>query len=84
MNPLFLMSCFFIAAAGTLCAVRLILGPGLADRVVAIDLLTNVLMAAIALFSLYQKQPIYLDIVVVFALVMFLNSSMFARYIEKK
>lgn len=82
MSILFWLSCLFILLSFLCCFVRMILGPSLPDRVVAIDLLTNLLMAAIALFSLYKNQLIYLDIVVALALVMFLSNTMYARYLE--
>lgn len=84
MSILFWLSCLFILLSFLCCFVRMILGPSLPDRVVALDLLTNLLMAAIALFSLYKNQPIYLDIVVALALVMFLSSTMYARYLERE
>nr|WP_302473944.1 monovalent cation/H+ antiporter complex subunit F [Legionella sp. PL877] len=81
---MFYLSCLLITLAGMLCFTRMVLGPGLADRVVAIDLLTNILMAAIALFSIYTQQAIYLDIVVALALVMFLSSTLYAHYMDKQ
>lgn len=83
MSLLFWLSAFAIALAYVFCLVRMALGPSLADRIVALDLLANLLMASIALFSIYKKQAIFLDIVVALALVMFLSSTMYARYLEK-
>jgi len=82
MSLVFWLSCCFILAAGILCFIRMVLGPDLADRVVALDLLTTILMSAIALFSIYTHFAMYLDIVLVLALILFLSSSMYARYLH--
>ncbi|WP_165475075.1 monovalent cation/H+ antiporter complex subunit F [Legionella yabuuchiae] len=84
MSILFWLACLLIILATILCFTRLVLGPSIPDRVVALDLVTNVLMASIALFSVYRNQAIYLDIVVALALVMFLSSTMYAYYLENQ
>ncbi|GGI90359.1 monovalent cation/H+ antiporter complex subunit F [Legionella impletisoli] len=84
MSILFWLACLLIILAAIFCFTRLVLGPGIPDRVVALDLVANVIMASIALYSVYTHQAIYLDIVVALALVMFLSSTMYAYYLERK
>lgn len=84
MSLLFKLSGILIILATLLSMYRMIIGPTLPDRVVALDFLTNLFMAAIALFSIYKKQPIYLDMIVILALVMFLSSIMYAYFLEKR
>jgi multicomponent Na+:H+ antiporter subunit F len=84
MSNLFWLSAALIFLATLLCFLRMIIGPSLPDRVVALDLLTNLLMAFIAMFSIYSHQDIYLDIIVAMALVMFITSTMYAYYLDKK
>ncbi|MCC5792657.1 MAG: cation:proton antiporter [Legionellaceae bacterium] len=84
MSMVLILAFILLILAGVCCFVRMILGPSLPDSVVALDLLTNILMAAVGLFSIYVKNAIYLDIVVALALIMFLGSTFFARYLEKK
>lgn len=84
MSILFWLSCFFVILAMLFCFVRMIKGPDLSDRVVAIDLLTNILIAFVILFSLYKHEAVYVDFVIVVGLVMFLSISMYARYLEKQ
>lgn len=84
MSVLFWLSCLLIMMAVALCFIRMLLGPSLPDRVVALDLLTNLVMALIALFSIYTGLPVYLDIIVALALIMFLTSTMYAYYLENQ
>ena len=60
---------------------RLFLGPSRADRVVALDLLTVLLAATAALAALRFDNPAYLDISLTLALIGFLATVAFARYV---
>lgn len=66
-----------------MCAIRLRKGPTLADRVLALDLMTTVLMGIFALYALYSGESVYVDVVIVFALVAFISTVMYARHIER-
>lgn len=63
--------------------IRLILGPHTVDRVVAIDLLTIVAIAVIALLAHVAGRYIYLDVALVYGLLSFLGVLAVARYLEK-
>lgn len=63
-------------------SIRLILGPSRADRVVALDLITIMLVAIAAQLSLLYKEAAYLDVGLAIALIGFLATVAFARYIE--
>lgn len=63
--------------------VRLVLGPTLADRVVAADMVTMILVVALTLFALVVDEGAYLDAAIALALVGFLATVAFARYIER-
>jgi multisubunit Na+/H+ antiporter MnhF subunit len=63
--------------------VRLVLGPTLADRVVALDLVTMILVVLLTLFALSVDNGHYLDAAIALALVGFLATVAFARYIER-
>ena len=64
--------------------VRLVLGPTSADRIVALDLITIQLVAAAALLSAVYDEPAYVDLSVALALVAFLSTVAFARYVEQR
>lgn len=63
--------------------VRLVRGPNIPDRLVALDLLTTVGVGIAALYAVAFDQRVYLDVAIVLALVAFLGTVTFARYIEK-
>jgi multicomponent Na+:H+ antiporter subunit F len=63
--------------------IRLVIGPDTVDRVVAIDLLTIVAIAVIALLAHIANRYIYLDVALVYGLLSFLGVLAVARYLEK-
>lgn len=77
------VTALFLIAALVLSTVRLIRGPTLPDRVVALDLLTMLLVAFLALFALATGVGAYLDAAVALALVAFLATVAFARFIDR-
>lgn len=82
MTIMYFISMMLLILAFLLCLLRIALGPDLTDRIVAYDLLTNVLISFIALYAVFFNQSMYLDIVIVIALVMFLGSTMFTKYLS--
>lgn len=58
--------------------LRLLLGPSRPDRAVAVDAMTMVGVAGIAVLALYRRQVELLDVAVVLAIVSFLSSVAFA------
>jgi multicomponent Na+:H+ antiporter subunit F len=63
---------------------RLVIGPTLADRVVALDMLATLLVGLIALDSIIDTQPEFMRVATVLALVNFLGTVAFAIYIDRK
>ncbi|WP_192879353.1 cation:proton antiporter [Microbulbifer sp. A4B17] len=74
---------FLLLLALVMCFLRIALGPTLADRVVALDVLNILAVAYCALLAIASGQPVYLDAAIALALVAFLVSVAFARFIEK-
>lgn len=73
-----------LALAALLGFVRLLRGPSLPDRVVAFDLLATVAVGISAVYSMAHDQPVFLDVAVVIALISFVGTVAFARYIEER
>lgn len=61
--------------------VRVIIGPSLPDRVVALDLISFVVISLIATYTISSGHPVYLDVAIVLALVAFLGTIAFARFV---
>ena len=64
--------------------LRLIQGPTLADRVIALDFIGVVCAAMIGVYSIVVEQPLYLRAAIVLSLVSFLGTIGFALYCEKR
>ena len=64
--------------------IRLVRGPTLPDRVVALDLIAIFAVAIITLYAVATNEPILLDTAIVLALITFLGTVAFARYIERR
>jgi multicomponent Na+:H+ antiporter subunit F len=77
------IAALFIIVALVLTTIRLLRGPTLPDRVVALDLLTMLLVAFLTLFALASGVNAYLDAAVALALVAFLATVAFARFIDR-
>jgi multicomponent Na+:H+ antiporter subunit F len=65
-------------------AFRMILGPGYADRFVALDMLTGLAVAACALTAVTTGRREFLDVGLGLALVAFLATIAFAAFLERK
>lgn len=64
-----------------LALARLLIGPTLADRVVALDLTAFVTISFIAVYTIDTAEKAFLDIALTLALIAFLGTVAFARYI---
>jgi multicomponent Na+:H+ antiporter subunit F len=63
--------------------VRLVRGPSLPDRVVALDLTATLVVGIIVVYNVATRQPALLDVALVMALVGFLGAVAFAYYVER-
>lgn len=71
--------------AGAACfLVRAVIGPSLAERVVAIDGLVVTIVGIILVHSIRTDSVLFLDVAVVVALVGFLGATSSARFIERR
>ncbi|MDP9434583.1 MAG: monovalent cation/H+ antiporter complex subunit F [Actinomycetota bacterium] len=73
-----------LGLAAVLALVRLVLGPSVPDRVVALDNLLVVVVAGVAVQAAAQGGGRYLSVVVAAALVGFVGSVTVARYVERR
>jgi multicomponent Na+:H+ antiporter subunit F len=66
-----------------LALVRLLRGPTLPDRVVALDLMSTLAVGMMAAYAIVTDQPVFLDAAVLLALIAFLGTVAFALYVGK-
>ncbi|MGA0849260.1 MAG: monovalent cation/H+ antiporter complex subunit F [Chthoniobacterales bacterium] len=72
-----------LAAGMVLSFIRLVQGPTLADRVVAVDALATMAIGALVLIAVITGQGLLLDIALAIALVVFLGTIAMAMTIER-
>ncbi|AXI99899.1 multicomponent Na+:H+ antiporter subunit F [Cyclonatronum proteinivorum] len=63
--------------------IRLLIGPSLPDRVVALDLIAYIVIAFIATYCIHTGTSDFIDAAIVVALIAFLGTTAFARYVLK-
>ena len=73
-----------LAVPLALAAYRMIEGPGYADRFVALDMLTAVVVSLGALTALATGRGAFLDIGLGAALINFVSTCAFATFLERK
>ena len=63
--------------------IRMIKGPTIADRAVALDGMTIITISLIVFFAYFLNRIIYLDVAIVYGLVSFIGVIAIARYLER-
>lgn len=76
------LTAFSVATA--LCFCRLIIGPTLPDRVVALELIANLLTASLILHGIAGPAPDSIRVALVLALVNFIGTIGFSIYVKRK
>jgi multicomponent Na+:H+ antiporter subunit F len=62
--------------------VRLFIGPSVPDRVMALDLAAMLTVGSIATYCVLTNNPLFLEVAIVLALISFLGTVAFAKYLE--
>jgi len=64
--------------------IRVLRGPSLPERVVALDLMSVLGVGFVASYAMLTGQAVFLDIAIVVALLSFLSTIAFSYYIERR
>ncbi|MBF9045955.1 pH regulation protein F [Rhodobacterales bacterium LSUCC0031] len=76
---------FVLVMLGVVLAfVRLIIGPSLPDRVVALDMMTVLIVSFCGLYAIVSGDSAFVDVAIVLALVGFLATVALARFVERR
>ncbi|HTO00539.1 MAG TPA: monovalent cation/H+ antiporter complex subunit F [Microthrixaceae bacterium] len=73
-----------LVVGGACFLARVVMGPSIADRIVALDGLVVTIVAAILLGSVRNGTPEFVDTAVVVAFIGFVGTSAAARFIERR
>ena len=63
---------------------RLLRGPSLSDRVIALDMTAILSIGLVSVYAVMTNQPALLDVAILLALLVFLGTVGFAYYIERR
>jgi multicomponent Na+:H+ antiporter subunit F len=66
-----------------LAVARLIRGPDAADRIVALDLVSVLIVAFLAAYSIFSGETSFLDVAIGYALIAFLGTVALARFLMR-
>ncbi|HMA85831.1 MAG TPA: monovalent cation/H+ antiporter complex subunit F [Desulfosalsimonadaceae bacterium] len=77
------MALILLTLAILLALIRLVIGPDPADRIVALDLISVLIVAYLGAFSVYTGEKAFLDVAIAYALIAFLGTVALARFRER-
>lgn len=69
---LFMIALVFLAIMVVLCLIRAIIGPRIADRVVAVNMMGTMVMVIIAILAVLLGEGYLVDICIIYAMISFL------------
>jgi multicomponent Na+:H+ antiporter subunit F len=72
-----------LGVAILLVVVRLLRGPSLPDRVIALDLLGTIAAGAVGIFAIEREEPVILYVAILLALLLFVGTVAFGFYLEQ-
>jgi len=78
-----LIGLFILTASIAVVVYCIVRGPHSADRIIALDLLSVVVVALVALYTVFSHNGVFLDVALAYALVAFLGTVAFARFLER-
>jgi multicomponent Na+:H+ antiporter subunit F len=73
-----------LTVAMALAFARLVRGPTLPDRVIALDLFAILSTGFLTVYAIDSEQRVFLDVAIVLALIAFLGTVAFALYMERR
>lgn len=71
-------------AGAALGFVRLMRGPSLPDRVIALELMIMAGLGIVAVYAVYVRESALVDVAMIMALIGFLGTVAFASYVERR
>lgn len=82
-DSMLLISLVLFGVAGIITLVRIIIGPSLPDRIVGLDMVGVILVSVVAIVSVLLDTNAFLEVILVLAILTFIGTVAFSRYIER-
>ncbi len=64
--------------------IRFLIGPTPFDRLAAVDMMNVMIVGLISILAFLTENNMYMDIAIVYALLSFVETIVFSRYLERK
>lgn len=80
---LLVASLFLFTIAICIALYRIIRGPSMPDRVVALDMIGVNLISLVAVFSVFLRTHAYLEVILIVGILAFISTVGLARYVER-
>lgn len=89
MNTLLTVCLIILAVLVILCLIRAIIGPRIADRVVAVNMMGTMVIVIISILSVMLNEGYLMDVCIIYAMISFLAVIVLTKvymgvYLEKK
>lgn len=75
------LGCLALSMVGFI--YRVIAGPSVADRVVALDAIGIVLISMVAVFSIIMRTSAFLDVILLLGILSFIGTAAFSKFLAK-
>ena len=82
-NNILLLALAFFSISIALSLYRVIRGPSMPDRAIALDTIVVNLLSAIAIVSIILKTKAYLEAILILGILAFIGTIAFTKYIER-
>ncbi|MBP1996316.1 Na(+)/H(+) antiporter subunit F1 [Paenibacillus eucommiae] len=83
MNTILMVSLVILSLAVLGCLYRILRGPSMPDRILALDTLGINLLAMVAILCALLRTQAYFDTILLIGILTFIGTTAFARYLER-
>ncbi len=83
-ESMFMWAMILLLLSATLTLIRMLLGPTIPDRVVALDAMTTTTAGAMVVYGVITRQVIFIDVALVYAVLSYIATLYIARYLIKR
>ncbi len=84
MNSLLLnLALLFMVFAMMPCVYRVIKGPTVPDRVIAVDAMTTVIVVMLGVYSFVQGSVFFMDVALVLSIISFVGTVTISKYLDE-
>ena len=73
----------FMVLAIIPCVYRVIKGPTIPDRVIAVDAMTTVFVVMLGVYSFVQESVFFMDVALVLAIISFVGTVTISKYLDE-